>query len=225
MTTSKRTTRRRRLGLFTAALALSSAVAFVLWEPAMQAAGDWLVVQDPLQPADVIHVISGPDYRADYAIQLYLAGYGKQLFFTGGWCPEIQGIHAERGKERALAQGVPLAAIAADGTEVNSTYSEAVRLKAFIDQSEQPIRSVIIVSDPHHMRRSRWAYQRVLGDDVQLLMEPVPFADSPYQRAWWQDAVSERMVKDEYTKFAYYLLRYQFTWGVVQEWLASLDQD
>jgi len=45
-----------------------------------------------LQPADAIHVIAGEDYRTDYAIQLYKQGYGKTLFFTGGWC-ETQGYH------------------------------------------------------------------------------------------------------------------------------------
>ena len=46
--------------------------------------GDFLIVQDSLQPATVIHVIAGEDYRTDYAIQLYKEGYGKTLFFTGG---------------------------------------------------------------------------------------------------------------------------------------------
>ncbi len=48
--------------------------------------GDFLYIQDTLAPADVIHVIAGDDYRTDYAIQLYKKGYGKELFFTGGWC-------------------------------------------------------------------------------------------------------------------------------------------
>ena len=52
-------------------------------EPILFAVGDFLVIEDALQPADVIHVISGPDDRTDYAIQLYKQGYGKQIFFTG----------------------------------------------------------------------------------------------------------------------------------------------
>jgi len=36
--------------------------------------GDFLVVEDDLRPADVIHIIAGDDYRTDYAIQLYQQG-------------------------------------------------------------------------------------------------------------------------------------------------------
>lgn len=32
--------------------------------------GDFLIIQDTLEPADVIHVIAGEDYRTDYAFQL-----------------------------------------------------------------------------------------------------------------------------------------------------------
>ena len=37
---------------------------FLARKPILQIIGDFLVVQDELRPADVIHVISGPDYRA-----------------------------------------------------------------------------------------------------------------------------------------------------------------
>jgi len=206
------------------ALVITSGIA--LWsvrEPILVSVGSFLVVQDELEPADVIHVISGHDDRTDYAIQLYREGHGKRLFFTGGWCPEIQGNHAERGRERALAQGVPPDAIAIDGSEVTSTYSEALELNGFIAASREPIRSVIIVSDPYHMRRARWAYRRVLGRDVSLQMAPVPNGLSPYRQRWWTDAESRKYVRQEYAKIAYYYARYQFSWGPMREWLASLD--
>jgi uncharacterized SAM-binding protein YcdF (DUF218 family) len=216
---------KRRTATLAGVLLLSGAAALLWREPLLLAVGDWLVVEDPLHPADIIHVISGPDNRTNYALELYDLGLGKQLFFTGGWCTEIQGNHAERGRRLAAQQGVPDAAIATDGTQVNSTYSEALRLKAFIDASPTPIHSVILVSEPHHMRRARWAYRYVLGDQIELQMAPVPFAFSSYHRRWWEDAGSTRMVQDEYIKFVYYLARYQFSSGPLQAWLASLDTD
>jgi uncharacterized SAM-binding protein YcdF (DUF218 family) len=209
-------------------------VAFVLvsgiavWsarEPILVSVGSFLVVQDELASADIIHVISGLDDRTDYAIQLYKQGYGKTLFFTGGWCDKVQGNHAERGKERAQSQGVPSSAIAIDGSEVTSTYAEALRLREFIQSSDEPIRSVIIVSDPYHMRRARWAYRHVLGKGVEVLMAPVPDGLSPYRERWWADAASRRYVEREYGKIVYYYARYKFSWGPVKEWLASLDVD
>ena len=194
-------------------------------EPILLAIGDLLIVRDELYPADVIHVIAGLDHRTDYGIQLYQQDYGKKLFFTGSRCPPIQGNHAEHGKERAIEQGVLPQAIAIDGSDVTSTYAEAVRLKEFISDSPIPVDSVIIVSDPHHMWRARWAYQKVLGDQVNVQMAPVPFDLAPYQRRWWSDEESRKFVKDEYLKIAYYYSRYQLSWGPLKEWLASLDRD
>ena len=208
-----------------ASLALVGVMLLPFQNPILLAIGDYLVIQDDLRPADLIHVISGPDDRTDYGIRLYEQGYGERIFFTGGWCSEIQGIHAERGNERAIAQGVPPEAVAMDAYQVTSTYAEALRLKEFIEQSKVPIRSVIIVSDPHHMRRARWAYRQVLGDGVKLQMAPVPFQQSSFQRRWWTDKESQQMVKEEYLKFAYYFARYRLSWGPIQGWLVSLDRD
>ena len=208
--------------IFTVVLLLLSVVAFFARETVFQAIGDFLVIQDDLQPADVIHVIAGPDYRTDYAIQLFHEGYGKQIFFTGGWC-DTHGFHGEHGMQLSLEKGVPLDSIAFDDSEVTSTYSEAERLEEFIAENTDPIKSVIIVSDPHHMWRARWTYRRVLGNEIEVQMAPTPFDSSPYQRQWWTDWNSWRMVKDEYQKILYYYARYKFSWGPLREWLASYD--
>jgi uncharacterized SAM-binding protein YcdF (DUF218 family) len=185
--------------------------------------GNFLIIEDVLHTADVIHVIAGEDYRTDYAIQLYEQGLGKTLFFTGGWCDIHQYEHGEHAEEISLEAGVPLDAIAFDDSKVTSTYMEAERLKEWIRRSPYPVRSVIIVSDPFHMRRARWAYRKVLGDQIQLQMAPVPFDQNPYQRTWWKDQESRNYVREEYSKFAYYLLRYQTSWGIFRDWLVSLD--
>ena len=187
--------------------------------------GDFLFMQDTLHPADVIHVIAGEDYRTDYAVRLYEQGFGKTLFFTGGWCEIHLYRHGEHAKERSLAQGVPFSAIAFDDSKVMSTYMEAERLKEWIAQSPDPVRSVIVVSDPFHMRRASWAYRKVLGDDVEVQLAPVPFGLTPYQRTWWKDWQSRQNVRDEYSKFVYYLFRYQYSWGFLRDWLASLDTE
>jgi uncharacterized SAM-binding protein YcdF (DUF218 family) len=189
------------------------------------AVGDFLVVQDELHPADAIHVIAGDDYRTDYAIQLYKQGYARRIFFTGGWCRFHGYYHGLHGQEVSLAQGVLPQDIAFDETTVISTYDEAERLKEWIDQSPVPIRSVIVVSDPFHMRRARWTYRKILGNSVEVQMAPVPFSQTPFQRVWWTDRASRKYVEDEYKKYAYYLARYQYSWGRLQKWLVSLDSE
>lgn len=218
-------TKARRYLWAAGGIVLLGVTLFLAREPILLAIGDYLMVQDELQPADVIHVIAGLDYRADYAIELYQQGYARQIFFTGGWCPKIQGDHGERGRAPALAQGVPAAAIATDDAYITSTYSETLRLQAFIAASPEPIRSVIVVSDPFHMRRARWTYRRVLGPGVRVQMAPVPFSLTPYQRRWWTDEGSQQYVREEYEKMAYYLARYGLNWRPLSEWLATFDRE
>ena len=213
------------MAILITALALLGGALFLNRERMLLAVGDFLAVRGELAPADIIHVIAGEDYRTDYAIRLYQQGYGKQIFFTGGWCQFHNVYHGVHGKERALDHGVPPEAVATDDSEVRSTYSEVIRLKEFIARSKVPICSAMIISDPHHMRRAHWTYHHVLGNSVTMTMAPVPFEVSPYRRQWWTDKESVRMVKSEYIKLAYYFLRYQFSWGPFKKWLASLDRD
>jgi uncharacterized SAM-binding protein YcdF (DUF218 family) len=217
--------RRKHLVPILIAVVLLSATLFLTRDHILLAVGDFLVVQDKLQPADVIHVIAGADFRTDYAIHLYKQGYGRQIFFTGGWCPDLRDYHGQRGRERALMQGIPLEGIATDDSKATSTYSEVVRLKEFIAHSRVPIHSVIVVSDPYHMRRARWTYRQVLGDQVRIQMAPVPFSLTPYQRRWWTDELSRSYVENEYLKTVYYYARYKFAVGPIKGWLARFGRD
>jgi uncharacterized SAM-binding protein YcdF (DUF218 family) len=198
-----------------------SATVLLGHERILFAIGDYLVIQDKLEPADVIHVISGGDYRTDYAVQLYRQGYSKRVFFTGGWCVYYHYYHGQHSTERAEAQGIAKENIAVDESQVTSTFAEAVLVKELIVRGPTPIRSVIVVSDPYHMRRVRWTYKRVLGDSVRVELAPVPFSQTPYQRRWWNDPASRRYVVNEYVKSIYYLARYQLGW----EGLAALDRE
>jgi uncharacterized SAM-binding protein YcdF (DUF218 family) len=187
--------------------------------------GDFLVVQDHLNPTGVIHVIAGNDSRTEHAIQLYKQGYGEVIFFTGGWCDKHQYYHGQQGLEMALAAGVPEQALAYDDSPVTSTYSEAVRLKEWLDQQRGTTRSVIVVSDPFHMRRARYAYRLVLGNQIDIQMAPTTFDQSKYQRHWWTHNKSIEKVKLEYLKYIYYIARYQLNLGPLREWLVSLDRE
>jgi uncharacterized SAM-binding protein YcdF (DUF218 family) len=203
---------------------LLCATLYLTHERILLAMGDFLVVKDTLKPGDVIHVIAGEDYRTDYAIQLFRQGFGKVLFFTGGWCPFHNENHGDRANRRALQQGIRLKAVVIDDFPVTSTYEEVLRLKEFMRQSVVPLYSVIVVSDSFHSRRARWTYRQILGDEVKVQMAPVSFELSPYKRDWWTDRASRQFVKEEYLKMIYYHARYQLSWGPVKEWLASLDR-
>lgn len=190
----------------------------------LPALGGMLVVSDNLKHAEVIHVLSGgADRRAIHAINLYKLGYGERIFFTGGWCPDIQDTHTRRGRKLAIALGIPAQAIATDDGETESTYAEAARLQHFIAANPAAIRSVIVVSDPYHMRRAQWTFKWVLGDKIDVQMAPVPFEQTPYDRHWWSDPESRKMVLLEYVKLAYYFFKYRLGWGPLSNWLTRFD--
>lgn len=204
---------------------LAGILLFLFRHSWLLALGDYLIVRDELRPADVIHVIGGDDYRTDYAIRLFEQGYGKTLFFTGGWCEKHGYRHGEHARDRSMAQGVPADSIALDDSSVISTYQEAELLKAWIARNPAPVRSVTVVSDPFHMRRARWTFKRVLGKTVEVRMAPVPFEMTNLQRRWWTGWRSRQYVRDEYEKLIYYVLRYQIARGKIRDWLASMDTE
>lgn len=187
----------------------------------LAAIGNSLVVQDQLNPVDVIHVIAGEDYRTQYAIQLYQQGYAKMIFFTGGWCIPHGYYHGAHALQIALEAGIPHQAIEYDDSTVTSTYDEAVLLQKYLADHQPGFQSIMVVSDPYHMRRSQWTYRHILGKGYTILMAPVPFTKTPYVEQWWSEASSRRYVVEEYQKMIYYFFRYQLD----LTWLVGLDQN
>lgn len=213
--------RPRTIGL----IAIAALVAAVIFhKEILSAIGEWLIVTDGLRPATVIHVIAGEEHRARHAIELYKRGFGDKLFFTGTVCDHHHVHLGEYSKQMALQEDIPAENIVLDDSPIKSTYDEAVLLRRFLDRIGAGPFFVIVVTDPHHTRRARWAYRRVMGANVTVLMAPVPFENTPYKPEWWTDWGTRRMVQEEYLKFAYYIARYQLSSGWVQQYLASLDR-
>lgn len=192
--------------------------------PLLQAMGNFLIVKNSLVKADLITAVSGPAYRITYAAQLYQKGLGSRLFYTGGYNENDQRYEAKWSAYLATLQGVPPEAIFTDDSTVISTYQEAVRVKAFVDAHADQIHTIIVVTDPYHTRRAQWAYQKVLGSEVKVLMAPVPFDETGYSSKWWAHSVTRQMVFEEYFKYVFYLFRYQWTSGPLQHWLAQFDK-
>jgi uncharacterized SAM-binding protein YcdF (DUF218 family) len=202
-----------------ACLLLSAAMLFS--DQVKTGIGNFLIVQDNLYPADVIHVIAGADYRTEYAIQLYQQGFARKIFFTGGWCDQHGYFHGEHGMQLALEAGIPPEDIAYDDSTVMSTYDETLLLQKYLETLQPPAQSIIVVSDPFHMRRARWTNEMVFKKGMNIIMQPVPFDQTPFKQQWWEDDDSRSFVKDEYTKMVYYYFRYQLGW----KWLAYLDRN
>jgi len=175
---------------------------FVFRESLLLGLGSFLIVRDNLRPADLIHPLGGGFDRLDYAVKLYKQGYGKRIFITGD-------DDAIEYRKYVISKDVPGRNLLPDESKATTTYEEALELKQFIDR-DPSIKSVIVVSNPYQMRRARWIFEKVLGDQVDLQFTPVPFEMARYKKMWWADAKSRTSVISEYFKLPYYYVRYAF---------------
>lgn len=186
--------------------------------------GDYLIIQDKPKKVDMIVTSSGADYRTDYAIELYKQGFASKLFFTGGFSDKNQRIEAEWSRRLALDAGAPEDAVIIDTSEVVSTYQEALRLRSYLDLHPGTISTIMIVTDPYHTRRAKWAYKTVFGDQLKVRMVPVPFERTNLSKTWWKDAESRKMVWNEYVKLVFYVIRYEISAGELKTWLTRFDK-
>ncbi len=127
--------------------------------------------------AAVRHTAPSPVFaaRIDHAIALYRRGRVTRIVFTGGVGGGNRHAEAEVARRRAIAAGVPAAAIAVE-TRSTITYENLVEAKALL--SSDPDLRVLVVSDPLHMRRSV-----TMARDLGLNAHPAPTPTSRY-RSW-----------------------------------------
>ncbi|MEA5077290.1 MAG: YdcF family protein [Anaerolineaceae bacterium] len=196
----------------------------ILAYPLLQGVGKFLIVSDSLEKADLITAVSGPSYRITYAAELFQEHLGSYLFFTGGFNEHEQRYGADWSETLARNIGVPPENIYTDDSTVISTYQEAERVKAFIEAHPEQIHSVIVVTDAYHTRRAKWAYEKALGPDIKVMVTAVPFDEAGYSSKWWRSAITREMVVKEYLKYTFYLFRYQWTSGAIQDFLAKFDK-
>jgi uncharacterized SAM-binding protein YcdF (DUF218 family) len=170
-------------------------------------AGYWLEAPgSPPARADAIIVLGGNDGdRALRALALYRDGYAPKIVLTG----------LERGDaappanltwraEFLVARGVPRSALRFEVYSQNS-YEEAANVLALMRR--QGWHSVIAVSDPPHMRRLAWTWQRVFKDSGLRYALVASAAEWWKPGRWWRDEHSGAFVISEFIKIAYYMVK------------------
>lgn len=156
-------------------------------------AGAWLVVEDPLAPAQAIVVLSGrmPD-RALEAARLYRQNAAPQVWVSQPNSPtgrlaemHIPFVGEDFYNQRVLiALGVP-----ADATRIlpepSANTAEEIGQIARLAR-EGGLRAVIIVTSAPHTRRVRTIWNRLVGDSPQLIIRHS--VDDSFDAAhWWRN--------------------------------------
>lgn len=135
--------------------------------------------------------------RLDRALELYREGYAPLLVFTGGALPGDRATEASVGRDYALSHGVPEQAILIE-EKSRTTYENLVGARALL--FPRGARSVLLVSDPFHMARSR-----IIARDLGFDPHPAPTHASPIYREPLK--VVRYTVREALALLSYYLFR------------------
>ena len=188
----------------------------VIWVLAW-ASARLLIVNVPLEQADVVVVLSGSKTlieRSNLAAELFREGRTSKILLTndnlrGGWSSAEQRnpFFYETAIVELRRQGVPENAIEVLDTPVGGTRQEAALLYDY--SRKHPIHSILIVTSAYHSRRALRTFRTAFaGSGVILGIRGVePGWQTPQPAVWWLHARGWEMVAGEYFKLAYYAVR------------------
>lgn len=111
--------------------------------------------------------------RINHAINLYQKGRVRKLIFTGGQGNPGEPTEASAARDYALQSGVPASDILIEDKS-HTTFENILNAKQLADT--QGLRTVLIVSDPLHMKRAM-----TMARDAGLEAHPSPTPSTRYQ--------------------------------------------
>jgi len=193
-------------------LFVASAVTAVWFWPR---AGRFLVIDRPLQSADVIVVLAGT--RAERwleGVELYREKMAPTILLSSGRIEAAEEAIRSRGiryprevdlmKDAMTQLGVPASDIQTFAESVDNTASEATLTRTLA--GERGWRRIIVVTSKYHTRRSLYAFERAFrGTGVQVQVRGTRF-DGARPERWWKQRADLRFVVSEYQKLLAYRL-------------------
>jgi uncharacterized SAM-binding protein YcdF (DUF218 family) len=208
--TSKKTATRARktailIGL---AVAMGLFLSRAQWLPAI---GAFLVMEDPLVPADLVIPLAGDLERISYAAQLYKDGYAGGMLLTNlPLATQVQrNEHLEQVRTLAISQGVKLKDIVVIPQAAQTTFGEAQHIRRTLELL--PVKTILVVTSPWHTRRSRLVFNAVF-DDSSTSIHILPVEGSSnrslpeYVASWWRERNTVNATASEYFKLFAFML-------------------
>jgi uncharacterized SAM-binding protein YcdF (DUF218 family) len=151
----------------------------------LRAAASFWIVQDRIEPADIIIVIGDDDFTADRAKEaaaLFHAGWAREILASGRMLRPYASI-ADYMARDLQSEGVPASAILRFSHRADNTREEAEGLGVLAEQKGW--RRILLVTSNYHTRRARYIFRKVLAGDVRLEVAGAPDSDFD-PAAWWE---------------------------------------
>ena len=185
---------------------------YVFRENTLTGMGKFLVVEDPLNNADIIYLLTGDvGSRPFHAIELYRENYTNTIVIPQHeFNPaEELGIYpnpTDAAVKVLLLNGVNKSDIIIIDFKngVTSTKDEAIALLHYINKTQ--IKKVVIVTSAFHSYRAKYIFKKVLKETpVNIIMSPAPHWKFD-ETNWWKFEEGLITYTNEYLKFIHYLL-------------------
>lgn len=192
-------------------LVVLALLAWFLGPPVLTAYARWLIVQDPVERTDAVVALSGGEgERLHASINLYKQGKAGCLLLVGPAIPLLKVYtgddsltQGEAKRRIAVRKGVPPdSAIVSLGA--TSTWEEAQT--TLMEARARGWRSITIVTDPFHTRRSRAAFHKIFhGQPIRIAIYHLPLDRSSYNpQKWWTRERDLMAVMTETVKIGFY---------------------
>jgi uncharacterized SAM-binding protein YcdF (DUF218 family) len=134
--------------------------------------------------------------RINHAVDLYRKGKVRKLIFTGGQGNSNEPTEAAAASSYAQANGIPIQDILVE-QKSHTTFENIVNAKQLADANS--LKTVLIVSDPMHMKRAM-----TMARDVGLRAYPSPTPTTRY--VGWRTQMAE-LARETFYYLGYLIAR------------------
>ncbi len=197
---------RQRGGTFVNLMVLLSIVFFcaalyLVRHPIFRFAAESWIVEDSLDKADALLVLSGDNFygdRATRAAELFREGKAPVVVASGRRLRPNAGI-TELTEHDLVERGVPKEKILRFAHDADSTREEAEALAKLAKTKKW--RRVIVVTSNYHTRRARYIFRRVFPQDIETRVASARDGDFDPER-WWEKRTSTKDLMREFAAMA-----------------------
>ncbi len=151
------------------------------------------------------------DFTFDAAVKEFRTGSYGRVFATGGPIVGQGGYisdshtYASIGADQLVKDGIPNGSVQMVPSRVmdrDRTYGSAVALRDWFREHSESVRSINVLTEDVHARRTWLLYQDAFGHDVEVGIISVPNPDYNAQ-VWWKYSQGVREVIDESIAYIY----------------------
>ncbi len=168
-----------------------------LLRPVAKVLGDWLVVGQTCEKADLIIILAGDrGERLDHGFALYRRKVAPKILMSGGTAVGSANW-ADIMKDQAIRNGIPAEDVWTQDRS-RSTDEDAKYCVEFLSAHPE-IRTVCLVTSNYHSRRSLWLFKDALGKRPLVLISDPAVPDWQGQ-PWWNSDQGRLTIFTEYAK-------------------------